>query len=191
MNLEEQLIILDLDFTLVNANTTFDFLNFVCPRRFRVFSKILKPVVFLNKFFKRDVYKFLLVFLCVKGVPEKLLRKYSVEYYNQLGKKCINYSLLKCITSLKSKKILITASLDFIAENFKGLGFDALIASKTYYKKGRLHSFADLYGKKHKIIQAFKKQYKEIIVIEDSPEQEYYEIDNVTVLSPMRIYCCI
>jgi len=191
MNLKEQLIILDLDFTLVNANTTFDFLNFVSPHIFYAFSKILKPAALLNKFLKRDIYKFLLVLLCIKGMPEKLLREYSIKYYNQIGKKCINYSLLGCITSLISKKILITASLDIIAENFKSLGFDAIIASKTYYKKGRLHSFTDLYGKKHRIVQAFKKQYKEIIIIEDSPEQEYYKIDNVRILSPKHIRCSI
>jgi phosphoserine phosphatase len=187
MNLEEQLIILDLDFTLVNTNTTFDFLNFVCPRKFHALSKILKPAVFLNKFFKRDIYKFLLVLLCIKGTPQKLLREYSIKYYSQIGKKCINHLLLKRITSLTWKKILITASLDIIAENFKSLGFDALIASKTSYKKERLHSFTDLYGKKHKIIQAFKKQYKEIIIIEDSPEKEYYKIGNVRIISPKHI----
>jgi phosphoserine phosphatase len=182
MNLEEQLIILDLDFTLINANTTFDFLNFVCPRKFHALSKILKPAVFLNKFLKRDIYKFLLVLLCIKGMREKLLQERSIEYYNQIGKKYVNYSLLKYITSLPSQKILLTASLDIVAKNFKNLGFDIIIASRTYYKKGRLHSFFDLFGKKHKIVQILKKHYKEIIIIEDSPEQEYYEIDNVKIL---------
>jgi phosphoserine phosphatase len=187
MNLKERVIVLDLDFTLINVNTTFDFLNFLRPRRFYIFSKILKPVAFLNRFLERDIYKFLLVLLCIKGMPEKLLRKRSIEYYSQIGKKYINYQLLKYVTSLPLKKILVTASLDIIAENFKNFGFDIIIASRTYYKKGKLHRFVDLFGRKHAIVQHLKRHYKEIIIIEDSPEQKYYEIDNVRVLSPRNI----
>jgi hypothetical protein len=184
----EALVFIDLDFTIVDGNTTFDFLKFVNPRRYHIFSRILMPIIFLNKLFKKDVYKVLLVLLCIKGKPKELLQRYSRKYYTYIEKndRYINRALMEYLANFH-KKILITASLDIVAENFKDLGFNIIVSSKTYYKNGKFQYFVDLYGKKHEFLQYLSKRYNKIIVIEDSPEQEYYKIDNVKIISPKHI----
>jgi len=183
------LIVVDLDFTIVNANTTFDFLRFVTPRKYSIFSRILMPVIFLNKLSKKDVYKALLVLLCIKGKPKEMLQRHSKEYYSYIKKnrdRYVNHTLMKYISNLQKKNMLITASLDIIAENFKDLGFNIVISSKTYYKNGRFQYFADLYGEKHKILRLLSKRYNKVIIIEDSPEREYSTIGNVQIIHVPR-----
>ena len=181
-----RIVIVDLDFTLVNSNTTFHFLEFIEFRLFKIFSKLLKPVILLNKLFRKDFYKFLLVMLCVKGKYKKLLEKYSKIYYNYLVRNnYLNHEIINLVKSIIEPNdviVLLTASLDIIAENFRNIGFNIIIASKTYYRKNKFHYFTDLYGRKYKLLHFFNRHFNDIVVIEDSPEPEYYKVNDINII---------
>ena len=182
----EAFFIIDLDYTLVNVDTTNEFIKMVCPRRYHIFSKVLRLVVPLNKLFKRiDIHKNIVVYLCLTGKPKVLLKKYSRKLYSLLKRTHLNNSLIDELKEFKKKGymlILLTASLDIIAKNFKDLGFDVVIGSRTYYRDNKFHRLWDLYHKKHKIVEILKRYCKEIVVIEDDPEPEYYSIPGVQVV---------
>ena len=178
--------IIDLDYTLVNVDTTNEFIQLVCPRKYYIFSKILQFIVPINRLFKKiDVYKNIMVYLCLVRKPKALLEKYSKDLCDLLKKVHLNYSLIDKLKKVRREGhvlILLTASLDVIAKNFRDLGFDIVIGSKTYYRNERFSRLWDLYHRKHKIIKILKKYSKEIIVIEDKPEPEYYSIPGVKVI---------
>ena len=186
MDIIKRFFIVDLDYTLVNVDTTNEFIRMVCPRRHHIFSKILRFIAPLNKLFKRiDVYKNTIVYLCLMRKPKVLLEEYSRKLYNSLKRTHLNYSLIDRLREIKRKgyvMILLTASLDIIAENFKDLGFDMVIGSRTYYRGNKFHRLRDLYQRKHRIIEILKRYYKKIIIIEDDPEPEYYLIPSVQVV---------
>ncbi|MEM2223456.1 MAG: hypothetical protein QXF71_02505, partial [Acidilobaceae archaeon] len=86
-------------------------------------------------------------------------------------------------TETYKAKVLLTASLDFIANNFKELGFDLIIASKTLYKNERFQSFFDLYGRKSGIVKILSKHFDNILIIDDDPEPAFYTLNKkITVV---------
>lgn len=180
-------IIIDLDYTLVNANTTFDFLKFICPMRYKILSNLFRPLVLLNRIIKKDVYKIILVLLCIGGMCKEALERYAREYY--LSNRNYNKRILFLLRKFHGQKILLSASLDLIVEKFKTLGFDCTIGSKMLYKKNRFYWFLDLYGRKHIIIKHLLENhhFDKLIIIDDSPEQEFYSLSGkVIILHPQR-----
>ncbi|MCR8487000.1 MAG: hypothetical protein NDP22_01120, partial [Crenarchaeota archaeon] len=59
-------LIIDLDNTLVKTNTTFEFMEILCPLRYVVFSRYFKPLLLLNMIFKKDFYKLMMIMVCIK-----------------------------------------------------------------------------------------------------------------------------
>jgi len=180
------MIICDLDYTIVNVNTTYDFLCYFYPVRYKILSILLRPLVLITNIIKIDIYKKVLTILCLKGKIKINLEIIANNYINFLIKnKAINNELLHVINNYKGKKILLSASLEILVNCFLKMGFDYAISSKMYYQKDKFKNFSDLYGKKHILIEELSKKFKNIIVIDDSPESEFFLLQNgVTILSP-------
>lgn len=187
--IKDNCVIVDLDFTLVNVNTTFDFLSMFFRRKYILFSRLLRPLTLLSNLLDSDVYKQLLLILCIKKRTREELERYSKAYFKYVLRhrdKRLNIMLLDLLKRVKCKKILLTSSIDVIAEPFKTLGFDFVISSKTYYKDGKFIRVKDLYGKKHKIIEALSKYFCSMLIIEDEPEPEYMGIEGVKVIKVLH-----
>jgi hypothetical protein len=182
---EDRCVFVDLDFTLVNVNTTFDFLRVFFYRRFFIFSRLLYPLVVVNKIIGSDLYKQGLLFFCAGKTAKTELERCSKAYANYIlnhGSQYFNAGLLSQLGNVKHKKILITASIDIIANHLKeALGFDLVISSKTYYSNNGFLRLQDLSHKKHKIVRTFSEKFEQILIIEDAPEPEYSQIKGVTV----------
>ncbi|EMR74265.1 hypothetical protein MCGE09_00425 [Thaumarchaeota archaeon SCGC AB-539-E09] len=178
--------IIDLDYTLVNVNTTFEFLRLVCPVKYAVFSKLFYPLLLLNRIFKRrDLYKKILIDLIIRGVPRGVLEQYARVYYNILNKnrnKYYNREVLSLLDNVHSQTILLSASLDIIVRNFKELGFDIVVGSQTNYKGEKFNSYSDLYNKKYMQLKVFLKYFDRIVIIDDSPEPEFYSMSNKIIV---------
>lgn len=182
-------VIVDLDYTLVNVNTTFDFLRTFYYRKYTLFSKLLWPLTLLNKILSLDVYKQMLLILCIRGETKQKLDELSKKYFKHiLGRKNehINILLLNLLGGVKCKKILLTASLGIIARYFKGLGFDLVIGTNICYRNNKFYRIQDLYRNKHKVIKIFSKYFDRIIVIEDSPEPEYAKVEGIKVIKVLH-----
>jgi len=176
--------VIDLDHTLVRIDTTFEFLKLLCPIKYAVLSKLLRPINFLNHILKRDVYKMLMTKLCISSFSRMELEYYSKICYKVFVTRYLNHALVAFLHKKSGvPKILLTASLDFIADNFKELGFNLVISSKTYFKNEIYHSLFDLHGRKSSLLQIISKYFDEVIVIDDSPEPEFYNLrDKVLVV---------
>ena len=180
-------LIIDLDNTLVKTNTTFEFMEILCPLRYAVFSRYFKPLLLLNMIFKKDFYKLMMIMVCIKRHKKRELECYAKIYYEMTKKnwsKYYNGNVLNLLqTETYKAKVLLTASLDFIANNFKELGFDLIIASKTLYKNERFQSFFDLYGRKSGIVKILSKHFDNILIIDDDPEPAFYTLNKkITVV---------
>jgi len=180
--------VVDLDHTLIGANTTFELLQILCPVRYFILSKILKPLTLLNVVLKRDIYKLVLITICVKGWRREKLEQLARTYYEMIVKRepdtYLNNRLLLFLHKMRSTpKILLTASLDFIADNFKKLGLDLIISSRSYYKNDKFHSFQDLYKQKNHVLMILLKYFDKVVVFDDDPEPEFYTLgDRVIVV---------
>ena len=183
---QKALLVVDLDFTLVNSDTTLDFLKLAAPIRYKLLTRVLRPFSYASRFFVRDVYKIVLVLLCIQGRDKNFLDQLSTLYVSRIGSDKhpgYNEQILDCLKHSTQTAILLTGSLDFIAEKFRVLGFSRTVGSKSYYKNGRFHNFVDLHGKKHEFLQRFSPNYDCITVMEDSPEEEYGQITNLKVVT--------
>jgi len=185
-------IIVDLDYTLVNTNTTFDFLKFVHPKRYGILSKLLRPLLLLNRISRRDIYKTMLVLLCLFGISKEMLEHHARTYFDKSKEKWdYNRDVLSFLKNFQGKKILLSASLDVIVKNFKELGYDYTIGSKMLYKNDRFYWLSDLHGRKHAKVKQLLEHFDKLIIIDDSPEQEFYSMSNkIIVLSPgdIKVY---
>ena len=180
-----KLLIVDLDYTLVRENTTYEFLKLASPRRYMIFSKILFPLYLVNKISERDIYKRFLVFSCINQKRVEILRNYAKAHFVFLlnnKSKHFNQSVLNLLEKNDAAVILMTASLDIVAQPFIELGFLKVIGSETYYKNGKFHWFHDLYGNKHLKIKMLSQNFKQITVIEDSLEKKYGRLNGITVI---------
>lgn len=184
-NTKNYCVIVDLDFTLVNVNTTFDFLRTFFHRKYVLFSKLLRPLALLNKVLGSDVYKQLLLIICAKKKTREELKSWSKAYFEHIlthRDRHLNITLLNFLKNAKCKKILLTSSIDIIAKRFKELGFDSVVCSKICYKDGKFIGIQDLYSKKHKVIEALSEYFDEILLIEDAPEPENASIKGVKII---------
>lgn len=182
-------VIVDLDYTLVNVNTTFDFLRTFYYRKYVLFSKLIWPLTLLNKVLGSDMYKQMLLTFCIKRKAKQELDALSERYFKHLLRHkngYVNILLLNSLKGVKCKKILLTASIDIIAEHFKKLGFDLVIGTNICYRNNKFYRIQDLYRNKHKVIEMLSKYFDKIIVIEDSPEPEYAKIKGVKVIKVLH-----
>ena len=180
------LLVVDLDYTLVEVNTVYDFLEKFYSRRFLLISRLLFPLLFFNRLLKTDIYKQLLVTYCFKNVSEQCLRNSARTYFNYILRhrdRYLNQSVLEILLRQDdtTTKMLLTASLSIIAEQFKELGFDLVISSKTFFKNGKYSGMFDIFMKKHRILGCFSKYFDQIIIFDDDPEPEYNNIKNTEV----------
>jgi hypothetical protein len=183
--IKAQCVFVDLDYTLINVNTTFDFLSTFYYRRYFVLSRLLYPLVFLNKIVDSDVYKQALLMLCVGKETKAKLDEYSRTYTNFLLRHknlYFNIQLLEYLDSINQKKILLTSSIDMVAAHLGQLGFDKVISSEMCFRNNRLLCLHDLYHRKHKVIRKFSDCFAEMLIIEDTPEPQYFEIKGLSVL---------
>jgi phosphoserine phosphatase len=187
---EKLAIVVDLDYTLVNTNTTFDFLKFVSPKRYEIFSRLLRPLQLFNSIVRKrmgDIYKITLTIICCGGMSKEMLENFASAYFNKKNW-TYNKNILSLLKNFQGRKFLVTASLDLIAEKFKILGFDSVISSKMLYKNGKFYRLFDLYGRKHVVISKILAQFERLIIIDDSPEPELYTMGrNVIVLTPKKM----
>lgn len=190
-------LVVDLDYTLVRLNTTDELFRLMDPRKHRVLSIIFSKLLFYhllicNAIFKRDVGKLLLVKIFARGFSKPTVNTYLKMLIETTVPTKINGKLLSLLRAVKGRRrvgyniitILLSASLDIIANEFKSLGFDYVLASRTYYNKnGDLVWFYDLYGKKHTIVRAMlqRRLFDKVIIFDDAPEKELYSYDGVVV----------
>ncbi|PUA31624.1 MAG: hypothetical protein B7O98_08990 [Zestosphaera tikiterensis] len=174
--------VVDLDHTLVGINTAYEFLKILCPLKYMILSRLLFPFSFLNHILRRDLFKFIMMKLCVRNFGEKEIKLYAQAYYRKYIPKHLNTSLTVFLQTQKGLKVLLTASIDLIADNLKELGFDIIISTKSFFKKGRYYTILDLYGKKGCLLQVVSKYFSKIIVFDDAPEQSFYKLNNVVVV---------
>ncbi|MEM2511337.1 MAG: haloacid dehalogenase-like hydrolase [Candidatus Methanomethylicia archaeon] len=185
----DNVLIIDLDGTLVKTNTTFEFMKMLCPLRYAIFSRLFKPILLLNIIFKKDFYKLMMIMICLKGRKKENLERYAKIYYEMIKKNQSKYYNANVLNLLQAKtykaRVLLTASLDFIANNFKELGFNFIIASKTRYKNKKFHFFFDLYRRKSEVIKVFSKYFDNIFIIDDDPEPTFHTFNKkVIVMRP-------
>lgn len=182
----DTVLVIDLDHTLACVNTTFDFIKFLCPVKYLIFSILFKPISLLNTILRRDLYKFLLAAICVKQFKQRDLGYFAKVYYKLLkanSDKYLNRKILKLLQKdINAYKILLTASLDLIANNFKELGFDMIISTKSYYRNERLISFTDLYRRKNNILKILLKHFNKAIVVDDDPEPNLFVNSKVRII---------
>jgi len=174
--------VVDLDYTLVGINTTYEFLKNLCPLKYTVLSRLMLPFSLLNRVLKRDLFKFIMMKLCMRGFDEKRIELYTRKYYRRYLLKHLNAPLLAFLRIRKGLKILLTASIDFIADSFKELGFDVVLSTKSFFRENRYYTILDLYSKKSRLLQVISKYFDKVIVFDDTPEQSFYRLNNVVVV---------
>jgi len=174
------MVICDLDYTLVNLNTTNELLSIVNPRKFKILSRLLVPLSILGRIFKRDFTKQVLVKSILCGISKPHLERLSLLLYKRITGK-INLDLLSIIRRIGywGPSILLTASLDIIASKFRELGFNCVISSFTFYAGEKFIGFCDLYRRKYEVIRdILLSNYspRKVIVFDDSPEPEMWTL---------------
>lgn len=182
-----RIFIIDLDHTLVDVNTTFHFLEYITPGRYAILSKLLRPLMVFNRHLKTDLYKKAIVCACLSGMKKDDLNEKSRNYFEIIRESVVNKTLISFLNENPGKKILVSASLDFIVDNFMAFRFNEVVGSKTKFKSGKFASFDDLYCKKHKLIEKYLDEFKKIYVIDDSPESELFNMKHIVILNPKDI----
>jgi hypothetical protein len=179
-------IVVDLDYTLVDVDTTVTLALMACTKVRRFLLNVLSMTVLwfivpiLNRVLAKDVYKVMLLNMCIRCDKDSLNNIANKAYRKAL--KHLNISLMKILSRVNALRVLLTASIDIIAKRFTALGFDIVISSVTGCKDGKMWLILDLYRKKHKILKILLKYCNKIIVVEDSPERQYYTLNNMKVL---------
>lgn len=178
-------LVVDLDNTLVRTNTLFELMSILCPLRYIVLSRLLKPISLLNNITGRDLYKQVLARVCFYSRSREHLEHAARIYYEKFIRERdrYNYKILNILKTFKyGPKILLTASSDFIAMNFKRDGFDIVYSSESIYRNEVFHSIDDLYLRKHLVIRTLSKFFNKIMVIDDEPEKELCSIPDVKII---------
>jgi len=187
--MKKAVFVVDLDYTLVNIETTSHFLESVgCKKVFTIlgpfpfFAGILS--LFLSKLFGIgfDFQKYIKLKLCLSNLNEEQLDKLAYKYIHTLlyKERLLNKYLFKLLQHLRRKYpiILLTASISPIARCFSDLGFTKVYSSEILFRNRRFYRIRDLYQHKYMIIKALLnlKDIKEIIVFDDSPEREIIKL---------------
>lgn len=173
--------ICDLDYTLVDSNTTNELLKIVNCKKYLVLSKLLTPLSIIGLILKRDIVKQVLIKLVLYGISKAQLERFSSILYRKMeAENRINKRLLLIIRSLEryGPLILLSASISEIVREFKKLGFTCAFGSPTIYINEKLVGFYDMYRRKHEIVQEILSRYKFelVIIFDDSPEPELFNL---------------
>jgi len=181
--------IIDLDYTIVNVETTSHFLNFLGCRRSLLFMKpflILAQIftLVLFKLFRTgiDFSKYLKLRVCLRNLDKALIDTFAHRYIEMLlsSNSLLNEQVLKLLSKVHETHltVLLTASISPIANYFYNLGFRKVYSSEIVYNKRIFHRIRDLYGHKHIVVKAFLnfRDIDKVIIIDDSPEKEVIEL---------------
>jgi len=188
-NTSRVVYVVDLDYTIVNVETTSHFLVFLgCQRLlslmrpFLILAQIYTLISF--RLFKGgiDFSKYLKLRVCLRNLDETLIGTLAHRYVKMLlGNNLLpNKQVLSFLSKVREAHltILLTASISPIAHCFYELGFKKIYSSEIIYRNKRFYRIRDLYGHKHMLIKGFLKfrDISEIIIVDDSPEREIIEL---------------
>lgn len=137
-------VLVDIDGTLFNCNSTFDFLDSLSHGRwYRVYKKISSSVLgrIINKISiiltHKDVVRIIAV-RTLKGIERNKLYELGEEFYDNFLLPRKIQSVFDMLTEERKKDsyiILASATLDFLAEIIKGrLNADGCISTNLVYK---------------------------------------------------------
>jgi phosphoserine phosphatase len=181
--------VVDLDYTIVNVETTSHFFEFLrCQRLlslmkpFLIFAQVCTLVFF--RLFKTgiDFSKYLKLRVCLKNLDKALIDTLAHRYVEMLlgNNSLLNEQVLKFLSKVHETHltVLLTASISPIANCFYDLGFRKVYSSEIVYRNKRFHRIRDLYRHKHIIIKAFLnfRDISEVVIIDDLPEKEIIEL---------------
>lgn len=155
----EKLDVFDWDKTLYKKDSTIEFYKFCIKKKKTIISYLPVQIVFFLLYklklvkkiiFKEVFFKFL---KSIENVDE-----YVKEFWNE-NKKYIRYDLIE---ESKNKKIVISASPEFLLENIcKEVGINKLIASKVDKCSGKFSS-ENCYGKEK--VNRLKKEIQDFTI---------------------------
>jgi hypothetical protein len=185
----KKICIIDLDYTLVNVETTSHFLESIgFQRTLMLMSPLLLLTgvmsLLLSKLFKIgiDIPKYLKLKACLRTLNEAPINELACKYVGKLlvDDRLFNKRLVKILSELceNSLVILLTASISPIANCFHSVGFMKIYSSELVYRNGKFHRLIDLYQRKYMIVEAILRisDVAKMIVIDDSPEKEITEL---------------
>jgi|GEM_PF-1657117 len=151
--------VFDLDGTLINQNSTFDFVRFFLLRKnstlrlIYFFTFWILEKLYLPKSIKRRKRMFILSLL--KGRDRKDIEKCSKDYVNYVLPKVINREVFQFFLDLKNRGyycILASASIDCVVKNFaEKFSFNRYISSSLAYDENNVclgYLSHDILGKK-------------------------------------------
>lgn len=179
--MNKDIVIFDLDGTLIDSNSTFDFMNYIFGKN--LLYKIYNSFVFKIanrisvKFFSFD-FKRILNLSLLKGISKSTLESWAKQFYNDFinNKRIKDEILILLIDYLKTGKdvFVVTATLDFLGKYIvKQLCFqindDHIITTEFKYNNdictGRIDN--DLLNKKRDVLLKHNIQAPYDIVVSD------------------------
>ncbi len=185
----KKICIVDLDYTLVNVETTSHILKSIgFQRTMMLMSPLLLLIsvmnLLLSKLFKVrvDIPKYLKLKACLRTLDETTINELACKYVKRLlvDDRLLNKLVIKALSQLcvDALVILLTASISPIANCFHSVGFTKIYSSELVYRNGRFHRLIDLHQRKHVIVKAILRinDVAKVIVIDDSPEKEIIEL---------------
>ncbi len=162
-----KIAVFDLDDTLVNVNTTFDFIGYFLWRRSKIryaFFLIFRELKFIFDFRKKSLN-------LLEGFSREDLRKGTEDFF-EYSKKYLNNEIVEKSILLQEKgykTLLISGTIDCTAEVFaRKLGFDNWKSSELDFINNRCTGVLkkDLLGKKQEIFA--EKEWKKNIDFDKS-----------------------
>ena len=141
-----RVVLIDIDGTLFNSNSTFDFLDSLPHGKWYEFYRKVGASIFgriVNKLaiilFSKDIIRMIGI-NCLKGYSQKKLLTLGEEFYDNFLLQRKNSEVFNMLDEEKkndSKIILASATLDFLSEIIKKrVMADYAIATELKYKKG-------------------------------------------------------
>lgn len=150
-----KIVVFDLDDTLVELNTTFDFIKFYLWRTSK--TRYLEFILLEEVSFLFDYRKLAISFL--NGADKKRLYKIAEDFF-AYSEPRLNRELLLRLESLKNdgyKTFLISGTIDCTAYAFAhNLGFDEYYSSKLKFSDGKCLGYLedDIVGRKEEILRS-------------------------------------
>lgn len=175
-----KLALIDICDTLYSSNTTFDFIKWMSgkPGGGGIFGFLKKiPVKAVNKIlfllFRIDIPRWIVI-RRLNGLSKDELLLLANRFYEEFlvpRKKKEVHLILQDLKEQNYDLILVSATLDFIAETIAGkLYIDKFFSTQLYYDnnicKGKIKS--DLLGRKERLIIPIIHQYNEVITVTDN-----------------------
>jgi phosphoserine phosphatase len=181
--------VIDLDYTIVNVETTSHFLDFLGCQRL---LSLMKPLLIFAQIYTLvslrlfrtgiDFSKYLKLRVCLRNLDKAFINTLAHRYVEMLlgNNSLLNEQVLKFLSKVRETHltVLLTASISPIANCFYDLGFRKIYSSEIVYHNKRFHRISDLYGHKHIVIKALLnfRDISKVIIIDDSPEKEIIEL---------------